>query len=414
MFGFDLLRQLSVRALVLVHPSSAPRWLISEKASPNYLSGSPTPADDTRLLSVGANGGDITIFKYDPSRGLLLRSSVYSEPGFMPSWQSIHPTEKDIIYSTDEGNPGGLVSFRLNRASGTLKKLARSNGINGTVSIAIQNDFLVVAAYSGHSVQAFETNDRGDISTARDTFTYSLARPGPDVVRQEASHPHQALIDPSGKFVVVADLGADLLRLYAIDGDRIRELPAVPVQPGSGPRHGHFLVTNTTAGAKTFFYLVNELRNTVVTYTVNYTCASIELSKIQELDTLPKYETQIAPVIAPNAGEIVISNDKRFVYVSNRNDFTFGNQAYGPSDSIALYRVDSETGLLKFIKLLEAGGLMPRHFSLDETGRFVAIALQNSDVVVVSPRDPETGEFTIKEDDDRGYVPRGPVCIQWL
>ncbi|KAK6344319.1 hypothetical protein TWF696_007959 [Orbilia brochopaga] len=413
MFGSDLLRRLSIRSFALLRIRGASNWLIPEELVPAHSS--VYPEDATRLLSVGANGGDISIIKYNPSRDTLVHASVYSEPNFQPSWQSVHPVERDILYSVDEANPGGLVSFHLDRGSGTLRKLSRSNGINGTVSIAIQNNLVVVAAYLGQSVQAFETNDQGDISNPRDTFTYSLNQPGTDPERQEAPHPHQALIDPSGRFIVVPDLGADLLRLYAINGTRISELPAVPIPPGSGPRHGHFLELDLPIARQTMFYLVTELRNSVIVYTVDYPkTGSMTFSRVQEIDTLPGIDTRNATV-PPNAGEIVISNDKRFLYVSNRNDFTFKNRAYGPSDSIALYKIDCETGLLTFVKLMEAGGIMPRHFSFDPSNEYVAIALQLSDVVVMYRRNAATGEFIAPEyDETRITIPNKPVCIQWL
>ncbi|KAF3909012.1 6-phosphogluconolactonase [Orbilia brochopaga] len=413
MFGSDFLRRLSIRSVTLLRLRSASSWLIPEELVPAHSSAN--YEDPTLLLSVGTNGGDISILKYNPSRDTLLHASVYSEKNFQPSWQSVHPTERDLIYSVDEGDPGGLLSFRLDRDSGTLKKLSRSNAINGTVSIAIQNNLIVVAAYLGQSVQAFETNDQGDISNPRDTFTYSLKQPGPDPERQDAPHPHQAVMDPSGRFVVVPDLGADLLRLYAIDGTRITELPAIAVSPGSGPRHGHFLELDLPIARQTMFYLVNELRNSVIVYTVNYPKGgSITFSKVQEIETLPGVDFRNATV-PPNAGEIVISNDKRFLYVSNRNDFTFKNRVNGPSDSIALYEIDCKTGLLKFVKLMEAGGNMPRHFSFDPTNEYVAIALQLSDAVVLYRRDAATGEFIVPEyEETRLTVPNKPVCIQWL
>ncbi|KAJ6259651.1 6-phosphogluconolactonase [Drechslerella dactyloides] len=412
MFGSDLLKRLSLRSLALLRSGSAPSEMASRDIVP--ACGSANADDGNLLLSVGANGGSISILKFNPSTGTLVNASTFTEQNFMPSWQSVHPTRKDMIYSVDEGSPGGLASFRLDRNSATLKKISRSNGFNGTVNVAIKDNLLVVASYSG-AVEAFETNDQGDISQPRDTFTYSLKQPGPVKDRQAGPHPHQAVIDPSGRFAVVPDLGADLLRLYGLNAPRIVELPAAPVPAGSGPRHGQFLELDLPTGRQTMFYLVNEIRNSVLVYTVGYPKdAPITFQQVQEIDTLPDLKTRNNTIPA-SAGEIAISNDKRFVYVSNRNDFTFKNRANGPSDSIALYEIEKQTGQLKFVKLMEAGGLLPRHFSLDPTNKFVAIALQTSDAVVMYRRNEATGEFIVPEfNETRVAIPDHPVCVQWL
>lgn len=95
-----------------------------------------------------------------------------------------------------------------------------------------------------------------------------LSAPGTNPDRQDAPHPHEALIDPTDSFVVVPDLGADLIRVFTIDPKTtlLKESTPFSTPPGSGPRHGAFLVSQ----GKTYFYLVSELANTVATYNVTY------------------------------------------------------------------------------------------------------------------------------------------------
>lgn len=101
------------------------------------------------------------------------------------------------------------------------------------------------------------------------TQEYGLPKPGPDPSRQEASHPHAAVLDPTKRFLLVPDLGADLIHVYGVDEDdslALSKLDPLVVAPGSGPRHVTFVVKET----KTFMYLVTELANTVVGYEVVY------------------------------------------------------------------------------------------------------------------------------------------------
>lgn len=105
------------------------------------------------------------------------------------------------------------------------------------------------------------------------TETFTLSEPGPVPDRQDAPHPHFTVVDPTGHFVLVPDLGADLVRVYAVPSSGL-ELTAVEplaVAPGSGPRHAAFAVHGET----TFMYVITELANTIIGYTVSYPEGSI-------------------------------------------------------------------------------------------------------------------------------------------
>lgn len=94
--------------------------------------------------------------------------------------------------------------------------------------------------------------------------------PGPDPLqRQLTPHPHEALLDPTEKYIIVPDLGADLVRVFSIDPATalLTEQTPYTAPPASGPRHGAFHVTD---GGDTYFYLVSELANTVSSFKVTY------------------------------------------------------------------------------------------------------------------------------------------------
>lgn len=100
------------------------------------------------------------------------------------------------------------------------------------------------------------------------TETFTLDQPGPNPIRQNAPHPHEVHIDPTGQYLLAPDLGADLVRIYALDSETLERTAVAPLvsAPGTGPRHGVFLVTEK----KTFYFLVTELGNTITTYDVEY------------------------------------------------------------------------------------------------------------------------------------------------
>lgn len=108
-----------------------------------------------------------------------------------------------------------------------------------------------------------------------------MAVEGPNDLRQEHPHPHDAILDPDGRFVLVPDLGTDLIQRYLVNKDGRRgltRLAPIVLPAGSGPRHGVFVKTDD---APTYFYLLSEMGNSVTGYSVSYPgYSSIELTQV--------------------------------------------------------------------------------------------------------------------------------------
>lgn len=116
--------------------------------------------------------------------------------------------------------------------------------------------------------------------------TYTLPAPGPVPDRQDVPHLHDAILDPTKQFLLVPDLGSDLVRVYKIPAGvasaSVKEVTPIKALPGSGPRHGAFAVV----GTNTFFYHVNELSNSITGYTVAYKGdAAPEFTRIFDFST---------------------------------------------------------------------------------------------------------------------------------
>jgi 3-carboxymuconate cyclase len=68
--------------------------------------------------------------------------------------------------------------------------------------------------------------------------TTQLNGSGPDTVRQQNSHAHQALVLEEYHELLVPDLGADRVHRFKKDGDGLWKLHGhVQCQAGGGPRH---------------------------------------------------------------------------------------------------------------------------------------------------------------------------------
>jgi 6-phosphogluconolactonase (cycloisomerase 2 family) len=130
-----------------------------------------------------------------------------------------------------------------------------------------------------------------------------LSGPGTIPARQDAPHPHEAILDPTDSFIVVPDLGADLLRIFLIDPatSLLTESTPVQVTPGAGPRHGAFLVADDT----TYFFLVDELDNLVRTFKVTSCTDLVTFEEVFEAST---FGTVTPPGAAASEAYVTVSN----------------------------------------------------------------------------------------------------------
>lgn len=101
---------------------------------------------------------------------------------------------------------------------------------------------------------------------------------GPNPERQEGPHPHQAVLDPTGRFLLVPDLGTDQIHVYSFDAKTLKGTAQTPVKvPGGyGPRHLAF----ASRGDKTFMYLMTEMANTIIGYQVKYNNSGIQFKQL--------------------------------------------------------------------------------------------------------------------------------------
>ena len=231
-----------------------------------------------------------------------------------------------------------------------------------------------------------------------------MTRPGA-VAQQDAPHPHQVFLDPTGSFVVSPDLGADLLRVYAIDSgsDKLQQCPPVNITFGSGPRHGVFWTDGTnndthSAGSqdgrpehsrqvaavgKTMLYLANEIGGTLNVFDVAY--ARSGCLSFQKTQTMVPYTNGKMPKGATPAEIRMVGNA---LYVSIRSD-----QAFAPDDSIVTLDRSPRTGAVTLRNKTSSYGKVPRTFTINRAGDLVAIGDQATSTVAIVRRDRVTGNL---------------------
>lgn len=357
-------------------------------------------ADATNLLVASYSGLLYSLSLTESDRSFSL-TTLDTTDGCNPSpaWLSLK-RDSQTLFCVGEGltSPNGsLSSFSVAR-NGSLTRLAYTDTIAGPVSsVFLDPATIALAHYTGSSVSTFAV-DAGANFTALQNFTYSEPV-GPNQARQEAPHPHEVILDPTGQYLLVPDLGSDLVRIYhsSVDGT-LEELESLRAPAGSGPRHAVFWNPYGAAceNCTTYFYLLGELVNRVFGYSVTYPAAGgLAFAPVSNSSTYGRYD---APVDA-YAAEIEISPDNRFLMVSNRNasifslpNFDLANGTRVPSDSLATFYLPDD-GVPTAARLSPAGGRWPRNFALNRAGNLVAVGAQESGRVVVWRRDVVSGRI---------------------
>ena len=243
-------------------------------------------------------------------------------------------------------------------------------------------------------------------TTASQVFTFTLAKPGPNPGRQDAPHPHQVLADPTGKFILSPDLGADLIRIYSINTEsgELTTCPSYAVAPGSGPRHMAFWSVpasysqhvgggssrSKAAALTTYLYLASELTNSVSAFNVVYPATGAESNclTLKLRQTVSNYPNgTVLPTPTPQIGEIKVKGNT--VYVTNRNDDSFGVGV----DSFVTYGICPNSGSITPQRFFSSEAEWPRTLVLNSKGDLAVVGGQVSSEVVVFARDVKTGQL---------------------
>lgn len=349
-------------------------------------------AAPTQRVFVGSGTPDgILAYDWNPATAELTPAGVAAKIA-NADWLTFSPGREFLFVAAEvdsfNGKPTGEVaSFSVEK--GALHPLsARNSASAGTCHVALDytGRVLLSADYGGGSAASFLVND-GKLSPLvwRERYTVH----GPNKDRQQSAHAHFASFSPDNSFAYINDLGGDMIHIYRLNSATAMLTPAgaYHARPGAGCRTLHFHPNGHTA------YCVNELDSTVDV--LQWSAVDGSLTLVTRIDLLPDgYH-------GPTRGcDTVITRDGRFVYFANRdNDFLYS------------FRADAKTGALTPIARSNCGGKIPRNFVLDPTERWMLVANQDSNLIGVFKRNPETGELA---NEGKSFAAPAPMRILFL
>ncbi|PHN41988.1 MULTISPECIES: lactonase family protein [Pseudomonas] len=362
-------------------------WPLLMAGSVGAMSAQAAPTDTYELLvgsyTAGSSEG-IYRLQFDSRTGQFQGKPVLAAKAANPSWLTVSKDQKRLFVVNENGPGqkdavGRVSSYAIDPKNHqlTLINQVQSLGNEPThSSVAADGRHLFVANYSvledpGGSLAILPVDATGKLSAPVQLSGHPASRVNPQ--RQASNHVHAVVSSPDGKYVFANDLGADKIFVYRYDPKANHELPLTPADPasvalppGSGPRHLLFSADGKHA------WLTTEMSAQVAVF--DY--ADGKLTQTQLVDFAAGQ-----PVSDKAGAALHASRDGKFLYVSNR----------GTANQIIVFGVDPVTAHLTELQRRSVEGDHPREFSLDPSGKFLLIANQKSNEIVVVERDPKTG-----------------------
>lgn len=313
--------------------------VLSDLVNPSYLC---INKNGDRLYSVHGDGHEVSVFTVSPHDGTLKFIQRQECGGLNPVHLALDPSEKFLIVSDHLGDKGGTLAVLPVMGDGRLSNVTQRVKLPGT--------------------------------------------PGPHRKEQPHAKPHFNPFDPSGRFVVVPDKGLDRIFVFRFEDGQLvpADTPWLDVREGAGPRHIAFHPT------KPYAYVINELDSTVLVCLFDDETGA--LHPVQVLSSLPENYTGNS-----RASEILVSNDGRTLYASNRG-----------YDSIAVFRIAQDTGHLALVETVPSNGKTPRFFALAPNERHMYVLNEDSDNIATFSIDAPTGRLTPIS---KGVSSGSPVCL---
>lgn len=334
--------------------------------------------------------------KDQPTKGIAI-CEYEAETGQLSHIKTVFPelcvgaayldTTRNVLYVTDEradhpaerqGGGGQIVAFSVSPENGDLAELSRvpSYGSNPASLVTDENsEYLLVANHGSRatttrtvtdeqgrihidiqhdesSVVLFPLGKDGSVNAPCDI--YRLSGEGPESF-QLSPHAHSIRRAPSENLYVVCDKGSDLIWMFKLDREQGKILlcSGSPCRrgPGTAPRYSVFHPTQN-------YLYVNKENKTIVS-AFRYD-AEGALEHICTVNSLPEH---IAAPVGFSQSDICIDSSGKYIYTLLRI-----------VNVITVYEIDSASGRLERIQVLENACDGGRACAISPDGRFLLVA----------------------------------------
>ena len=293
------------------------------------------------------NSKGIQVYDVDVEKGTLKERSEVQVSN--ASHTAISKNGKFLYSIEDEG----VAVFRRDE-NGDLTRINRVSidGMRGCfLATDVDGKYLYVAGYHDGKVTVVHTRRDGSLGRIMDGVYHK----GLGSVAERTFRPHVSCAErtPDGRFLLVADLGIDQVKIYRFDGEKgtLSLVDAIRCDLESGPRHFMFSKDGK------FLYLMYEIKNVIDVYTYE---TGDRVPKIEKIQTIPSTAPERTSQLTA-ACTIRMSEDETHLFCSNAGD-----------NSVSVYERDAQTGLLKLLCCLPISGDYPKDIAIFPDGNHLA------------------------------------------
>ncbi len=283
------------------------------------------------------------------------------------SYVTISHNRKYLYSITDFG----VESFKI-LADGSLELLnaASINGMRGCyLSTDYEDKLLFVSGWHDGKVTVLRLNKNGSIGAITDEKFHK----GMGSIAERNFRPHVSCsrMTRDNKYLCVADLGMDHIKVYRVDLRKgtLKLVDIVRSEPESAPRH----IKISREGK--YMYVVHELKNYIDVYEYSEVKDFPNFEKIQTISTLNDYHSGNSAASALN-----FSYDHEYMLSSNAGD-----------NSVILYNIDHNTGKLSKICCLPINGSYPKDAALFPDNKHLVSLNHESNTLTFLTVDMEKG-----------------------
>jgi 6-phosphogluconolactonase len=288
-----------------------------------------------------------------------------------PAHLWIAPNGK-TLYTVNWENDGGVSAYHIDGHSGALTFLNRTSSHGAQpnqVVVDPSGRMAVTVNYTSGTLAAYKIEPDGRLGEA---FYVDQHTGKPLSPKQPGPKQHGIQFSKDTKFMFITDLGLDRVYSYRFDASAPSITPLDPpyisTHAGAGPRR----IQMSPDGK--FLYVDHETDSEVGVYTID----GGKLKEIQVIGTVPD------DAKAHNTtAELVISADGKFLYVGNRGH-----------DTVTVFAIDRNTGMLSLKENIPSGGKTPRNVRIDPTGNWFFAANENGGNVTEFKVDKASGHLT--------------------
>lgn len=315
------------------------------------------PKDAT--LFVGTYGEAIHVMSYDMASGEMAETGTI--PAKNPSFVAL--SGQSLYAVSERGAESGVYSFKRTDAGWQQTAHLLETAADPCHLLPVDGaGILVTADYSGGAFTVFSTGADGlEERVQQATFESRYAGAPPVAGNQDSAHIHQIREIPAsmlerlgvaGRYLLVSDLGNDLIRIEQVAGGCLVGVDTVECGPGAGPRHMEF---NESAG---LVYCVTELSGEVIVWRIGAEGGVPSLAEVQRL--------KADGFDAGGSADIHLHPSGRWLYTSHRLQ----------GDGISVMAVGPD-GLLSKTSYTPTG-THPRNFCFSPDGARLLVACRDS------------------------------------